>query len=368
MKNLTGENTSMKRFNKIFIFIILLGCFCFGNKVFAKTVTSCGTTWVKSSTANGGCGTCQIDSSSPTGFCSNNSSGYPYKTCSEDAYNKGYVYKLYYFKCLEAVTEDHYTLTVNPNGGSFSDGSTVATTASPDLVFGWGNWYNINGFTPSRTGYTFDGWYDSATGGTKVYDAEGICINGTYWKDKMYQYNGDLTVYAHWIPKTYKVTIHPNGGKLTTDDPSITTNSDGSMTFTAEYGTNSYYSLGIYAVRDNCSVKGIYNATSGGIKLWDDTNKNKICLGDGIYWNSNHEWIFDNDSQILDLYVQWESNAIRYTVDCLADSSGNFITDINSKIVNNGKYQIITKTFEVTKTETRTFCIGKLKSKTKVTY
>ena len=359
MKNSTGENTSMKRFNKIFIFIILLSCFCFGNKVFARTVTSCGTTWVTSSSSRGGCGSCSIDYSSPTGYCSNNSSGYPFALCSSN--KAGYTYKLYNFKCLEAVTEEHYTLTINPNGGSFNDETTAAKTASPDLIVGQGNWWNISDYAVSRTGYTFEGWYDSATGGTKVYNADGTCVNGTsYWTNNGYKNAGDLTVYAHWKSKTYKVTVHPNGGTISSGDTAITTNSDGTLSFEATYDATYYYSLGVDAVRSGYTMKGIYDATSGGAKLWDDTNKNKICLGDGTYWNSNHEWIFDNDSQTLDLYVQWESDAIRYTVDCLADSSGNLITDINSKIANNGEYQIITKTFEVPKTETRTFCIGKL--------
>ena len=39
--------------------------------------------------------------------------------------------------------------------------------------------------TPSRPGYTFDGWYTSATGGTKV--TASTVVN-----------QGDHTLYAHW--------------------------------------------------------------------------------------------------------------------------------------------------------------------------
>ena len=40
--------------------------------------------------------------------------------------------------------------------------------------------------TPTRTGYTFDGWYTSATGGTKITSSSVVNVSG------------DQTLYAHW--------------------------------------------------------------------------------------------------------------------------------------------------------------------------
>ena len=60
--------------------------------------------------------------------------------------------------------------------------------------------------TPSRPGYTFDGWYTAATGGTK---AEASTVVN----------QGDHTLYAHWetgsVTTSVTVTLNANGGTLT---------------------------------------------------------------------------------------------------------------------------------------------------------
>ena len=52
--------------------------------------------------------------------------------------------------------------------------------------------------TPSKTGYTFDGWYTQSSGGTKV--------------SNKYTPAGNVTLYAHWTNVNYTLTINPNGG------------------------------------------------------------------------------------------------------------------------------------------------------------
>jgi uncharacterized repeat protein (TIGR02543 family) len=49
---------------------------------------------------------------------------------------------------------------------------------------------------PTRTGYTFDGWYTEAENGTKV--------------DFSQTYSSGATLYAHWTAKTYTVTLNWN--------------------------------------------------------------------------------------------------------------------------------------------------------------
>ena len=99
-----------------------------------------------------------------------------------------------------------YTLTVNPNGGNIN-GTTSAKSLSPPLYYNSGNWWNLSGEKPSRTGYTFEGWYTSAEGGTKIYNTDGTCTNeGTYWKNNSYVHTGNLSVYAHWKANTYTIT------------------------------------------------------------------------------------------------------------------------------------------------------------------
>lgn len=100
-----------------------------------------------------------------------------------------------------------YKLTLNPNSGKFEDGTTEAKTLSPNLFYGGGNWWDISKYPASRKGYILDGWYDKAFGGEKVYHADGSCADGKYWKNKKYQYKGDLTVYAQWKRNTCNVKI-----------------------------------------------------------------------------------------------------------------------------------------------------------------
>ena len=52
--------------------------------------------------------------------------------------------------------------------------------------------------TPTKTGYTFDGWYTLKSGGTKV--------------NSPYTPSSNTTLYAHWTAVKSKLTVNPNGG------------------------------------------------------------------------------------------------------------------------------------------------------------
>ena len=62
---------------------------------------------------------------------------------------------------------------------------------------------------PTRTGYTFNGWYTSATGGTSVNENTTM---GTQ----------DATIYAHWTANTYTATFDANGGSVGTTSKTVT--------------------------------------------------------------------------------------------------------------------------------------------------
>ena len=88
-----------------------------------------------------------------------------------------------------------FKISFNANGGSggpspvdVEQGSTMPTISS----------------FPSKTGYTFAGYYDATSGGTKYYNANGTSAKN--W-DKA----ADTTLYAHWTANTY--TIAYNGNK-----------------------------------------------------------------------------------------------------------------------------------------------------------
>ena len=215
-------------------------------------------------------------------------------------------------------TANQYQLTLNPNNGAFSDGATTAKTISPNLIYNGTNWWDISSQKVSRTGYTFDGWYDKASGGEKVYDTNGSCVTGTYWKNGKYQHTGNLTVYAQWKANTYTVTIHPNGGKLTVSDSSIKSNTDGTATLTVTYGYTNYYGLGVTAGRTGYQMLGFFDGASNGTKLW---NNGGACLKDGKYWNASNQWVYAGN---VDVYAQWQIN--RYTLTITGDSGVESIT------------------------------------------
>lgn len=76
--------------------------------------------------------------------------------------------------------------------------------------------------TITRRGYTFDGWYTSASGGTKV-EASTI-----------YQVAGNQNLYAHWTINQYTVTYNVNGGSsVSTASKTVTYNSKIDLTVTA---------------------------------------------------------------------------------------------------------------------------------------
>jgi uncharacterized protein (TIGR02145 family)/uncharacterized repeat protein (TIGR02543 family) len=87
-----------------------------------------------------------------------------------------------------------YTITFNPNGGTVNP--TSATTGDDGKL--------ASEPTPTRSGYTFDGWYTAATGGAEVTTSTVFTAN--------------TTVYAHWVSgtvPTYTITFNANSGTVT---------------------------------------------------------------------------------------------------------------------------------------------------------
>ena len=138
------------------------------------------------------------------------------------------------------VPQPSYNLTLNPNGGKIGS-STASQTLSPKVQIGSTNWWNVGAKTPTRTGYTFAGWYTAASGGTQVYYSNGQCVPNTAYFDgsHRWKYKGHVTVYAHWVPITYKVTYKANGGTGADQSQTINYNArwttKGSNTFTRPY-------------------------------------------------------------------------------------------------------------------------------------
>ena len=105
---------------------------------------------------------------------------------------------------------DQYTVTLNVNGGD-------ALSGDPTRSVTYGQPYGELP-APTRTGYTFAGWYTEKTGGTKVET------------DTVVQAVEDHELFAHWTANTYNVTLNPMDGQLE-GDPTRT------VTYGQPYGT-----------------------------------------------------------------------------------------------------------------------------------
>ncbi len=91
------------------------------------------------------------------------------------------------------------TVTFNANGGLIGSASTSSATVKP---------YEIkNSPTPTRTGYTFAGWYTASSGGSRIMGA-----NEEIESTQQTTILGNQTLYAQWNVISYTITWNPNGG------------------------------------------------------------------------------------------------------------------------------------------------------------
>ena len=269
--------------------------------------------------ANGGSGTMAADTATyGSGYVTKENAfsrtGYTFKGWNEKADGTGtdwtnWIGKSWTWTYTKNITlyaqwtANQYQLTLNPNNGSFSDGTTAVKTLKPDLIYNGYNWCDIGSQKVSRTGYTFDGWYDKASGGEKVYDVNGSCVTGTYWKNNIYQHTGNLTVYAHWTAKNVTVTFHRN-----TDSNDTTTSQ---QTFTYDVAGQKFTDKG-------------WSKTGYTLLGWS-TDKNATNASYSVTNGVSNDWINKNSPKV-DLYGVWTAN--KYTVAYNANGgSGTMATD-----------------------------------------
>ena len=187
---------------------------------------------------------------------------------------------------------------------------------------------------PTKTGYTFKGYYTKENGqGDQIINENGYITE----KATNTTYTANTTLYAYYAAKTYKLTINPNGGTLNVTDSSITKNSDGSVIITVTYDSGNYNNLGVTASKTGYKMNGFYDNTSGGTKLW---NNGGACLNDGKYWKNNR-WIYDGN---LTIYPQWIAE--QYTI--TYNSNGGTGTMADTKTSYGGTTTISKNTFTKT--------------------
>ena len=126
----------------------------------------------------------------------------------------------------------YYTVKFNPNGGSVSKTSVSVKGGS-----------SIGSMpTPTRDGYTFDGWFTQASGGAQKTSSSTV--------------NSDMTLYAHWTPNIV-ITYNANGGSVSPS--SVTIKQGGSISSLPTPTRTDYF------------FDGWYTAASGGNNVTTST-------------------------------------------------------------------------------------------------
>ena len=150
------------------------------------------------------------------------------------------------------------TITLDANGGTDGDATSVFATCGVAASTG-----NIAAASlPTKTGYTFNGWYTAVSGGSQVTTATSFTSSSM------------VSIYAHWTANTYTLNFNGNGGSAITSTKTVT--------YDSTYGTLAS------ATRTGYTLAGWYTAASGGTQITDST---KVTITDAqtlyAHWTAN---------------------------------------------------------------------------------
>lgn len=146
-------------------------------------------------------------------------------------------------KITVTVKNQIYTVTFDANGGSVG---TKTKNVEKTKTYG-------ELPTPTRTGYTFAGWYTAKSGGTKITASSTVTITA------------NTTLWAHWTANTYTVSFAPNGTADKLGNKATVATSSIKVTYDATYGTLPT------PVWPGYKFEGWYTAASGGTKITKDS-------------------------------------------------------------------------------------------------
>ena len=106
--------------------------------------------------------------------------------------------------------EKDYTVYFDYAGG-YASNDPSKKSSSHTVTTGSGNNHDVYWLNPVKDGYTFTGWYTSD--GTKVYEANGHCVEGDYWTASLGTWKGttDLNLVAGWTEISYQISFNLNG-------------------------------------------------------------------------------------------------------------------------------------------------------------
>lgn len=222
-----------------------------------------------------------------------------------------------------------YTVTYNANGGSVGTASATATKTTAYTFSKWntnsggsgnnyvgGNTITLSSSatlyaqytgptstttsvalpTPTRIGYTFNGWYTAASGGTKVGNA-----------GASYTPSGNITLYAQWTIVKYTVSYNANGGNASTVPASQTKDYGATLTLrsttpTKANGTTTY----TVTYNANEGSVGTASATATKTTTYPFSKWNTAANGSGTNYAAGASYTANANAT---MYAQWTSSA-----------------------------------------------------------
>jgi len=177
-------------------------------------------------------------------------------------------------------------ITILANGGD-DDSSVTATYGSA-----------LPGFPVIlRTGYSNNGYFTAAEGGTRVIDSNGVLlfnVQGYSVDGRWANESAELTLYAHWTIWTIPITIDANGG-------------DADRNVIATYDTLPEFDA---VTRTGYVLTGYFNESEGGAMV---INADGTLVQNAAGYTADGKWtcVYDN----LTLYAQWSPRSTAVILD-----------------------------------------------------
>ncbi len=201
-----------------------------------------------------------------------------------------------YYACKNVVTN---TVSFNANGGSGGQSANVTATYGSAMP-------TISTTAPTRTGYTFKGWYDNATytSGVQYYTAAGASARN--W-DK----TTNTTLYAGWQANTYTISYALNGGSYGSNHP--TSGTYGSVV-TINNPTKTGYTFGGWTITGMDSTTHYY----GNANPPTSTTTGTSLSSSAVYFKNLRA-----TSGTVTFTANWTSNQYTITLNDNGGSGGN---------------------------------------------
>lgn len=186
---------------------------------------------------------------------------------------------------LKANTDNH---------GSGTDKTATATWNKTSIT--------IPTHCSAATGYSLDGYYTAATGGTKIIKSDksfagsDITVNSVpYISSSKWVHPGATTLYAQYTAKQYTITFDKQSGSSGTGSATVHFNNNDFSVSPVVAPTRTGYTFGGYFTNTNGGGVEIVNASG----VWQ-SNK-------ASYLDENGKWIYANNKTV---YAKWTEKKV----------------------------------------------------------